>query len=165
VAEYFDSYLAPKTHTESRDYWLNLRLHFFGRLKIPPEKWGLELQSILSDMEKKVFFGKNPKCCQGAKSVTLGWLLLSSKTTSEDTFLPALRQKLQIPYPVAIGLQFRPILLPNGKHPPFDKADPPIALHLEIDEFYYGRYKKDIAKLFRSGSRASINGLTLRLIP
>jgi hypothetical protein len=51
-AEYFDSYLALKTHTESRDYWLNLRLYFSGRLKIPPEKWGLELQSIRSDMEK-----------------------------------------------------------------------------------------------------------------
>jgi hypothetical protein len=77
-----------------------------------------------------------------------------------------LRQKFQIPYPVASGLQFKPILLPNGKRPPFDKDDPPpIALHLEIDEFYYGRYKKEIAKLFRSGSRASINGLTLRLIP
>jgi hypothetical protein len=55
--------------------------------------------------------------------------------------------------------------LPNGKRPQFDKDNPPpAALQLEIDEFYFGRYKKDIAKLFRSGSRASINGLTLRLI-
>jgi hypothetical protein len=112
-------------------------------------------------------FRKEKNCCQAAKLVTLGWLLLSSKTISDDTFLPALRHKLQMPYPIAIRLvQFWPILLPNGKHPPFDKDDPPpIELHLEIDEFYYGRYKKEITKIFRSGSRASINRLRLHLIP
>jgi hypothetical protein len=98
--------------------------------------------------------------------LTVGWLLLSSKTISKETFLPSLRAKLQLPPQVTVGIQFRPILLPNGKRPPYDKDDPaPIALHLEIDELYFGRYKKAIAKIFWSGSRASINGLTLRLVP
>jgi hypothetical protein len=165
-AEYFGSYLAPKTYPDSRDSWLNLCFHITGPTLIPPRKWGMELQAILSDIEHKAFFAKNPKCCQAAKSLTVGWLLLSSKTISEETFLPSLRAKLQLPPEVAVGLQFRPILLPNGKHPPYDKDAPaPIALHLEIDELYFGRYKKAIAKIFRSGSSASINGLTLRLVP
>jgi hypothetical protein len=79
-AEYFGSYLAPKTYPDSRDSWLNLCFHINGPTLIPPRKWGMELQAILSDIEHKAFFAKNPKCCQAAKSLTVGWLLLCSKT-------------------------------------------------------------------------------------
>jgi hypothetical protein len=124
-AEYFGSYIAPKTLPDARDYWLNLHFQLLDTPLISPKKWGVELHSILSDVEDRVFFGKTPKCCQAAKAITLGWLLLSSKTISEDTFLPALLKKLQLPPTVAVSLQFRAILLFNGKRPPYYKDDPP----------------------------------------
>jgi hypothetical protein len=90
------------------------------------------------------------RSCQGD---TLGWFLLSSKTISEDTFLPALRKILKMNRSAAIGLKFRAILLPNGKRPQSDKDHPPpAALHLEIDDFTLEDTKKISPNYFGQGA-------------
>ena len=80
---------------------------------------------------------------------------------NKDTLIKGLRQELNIPLHVALGMRWRGIRNAQKSATPFDKdkhvsALPPQALHLEIDEVWYGRYAADIAKLWKKDTRKRV---------
>jgi hypothetical protein len=60
---------------------------------------------------------------------------------NSNTFIPAIKEALNIPDTVAIGIQFRSIANESGKNPAFEKENPPeAAIHLDMDERYVWEY-------------------------
>jgi hypothetical protein len=60
-------------------------------------------------------------------------MMYSCKSINSAT-IPAIKQALNIPDTVAIGIQYRTIADANGKKPPFNKDNPPAAaIHLDIE--------------------------------
>jgi hypothetical protein len=96
----------------------------------------------------------------------IGWFFGSTKSIDSKKIVPALKEKLQIPDHVEIGVQWRTIK--NEIKCSYDwKSDdlPPQALHLDIDHNYAIRYTEQAARLWRKGAKNRVNGLQLCLIP
>ena len=54
---------------------------------------------------------------------------------NSDTFVPKIKQSLNIPDYVGIGVQYRTIANKTGKKPKLNKDEPPAAaLHLDMDK-------------------------------
>ncbi len=89
------------------------------------------------------------------------------KSINSSTFIPALKESLQIPDEVAVGIQYRTIVDENGKKPPFDRETPPsAAIHLDIDERYALVYQAKAASLWRKNPKKRLpNGVQLRMVP
>jgi hypothetical protein len=76
--------------------------------------------------------------------------MYSGKTMNSETFVPAIKEALNIPDYVDIGVQYRSIALETGKKPKYNKNDQPAAaLHLDIDERYSLVYQARAASLWR----------------
>jgi hypothetical protein len=84
-----------------------------------------------------------------------------------NTFIPAIKEALNIPDTVAIGIQFRSIAHENSKTPAFDKENPPAAaIHLDMDERYALVCQARYASLWQKNLKQRLpNGVQLRLVP
>jgi hypothetical protein len=162
---YLGNYINPKP--DGSKIYLNLRLGTLLPHHVPLEKFGVELSDHFSSAKEKMSIYKQPKPCQATKSECVGWMMYSSKSISSDTFIPALRQTLQIPDEVAIGVQYRTIVNEMGKKAPFNRDDPPAAaIHLDIDEKYAMVFQSRASSLWRKNSKKRLpNGIQLRIVP
>ena len=169
LAIYTGSYLNLKQ--EGSRIWAQLRLVHVEALKIDLSKLGDALLHAFSDLPFEVRFGRQPLHCQATKTACLGWLYGSTKSISEDTFLPAIRQALNIPTTVALGIQWRAISDKFGKRPPFDRDNPsPSAIHVDIDSRHAPTYQRAASNLWRHYDRQKDrpklpNDIQLRLVP
>ena len=169
LAIYTGSYLNLKP--EGSKVWTQLRLMHIAPLKLDISQLGHALQHAFTDLSFEVRFGRQPLHCQATKTACLGWLYGSSKTISEDTFLPAVRAALKIPDTIAIGMQWRAISDKFGKKPAFDQEKPPpSALHIDIDSRHAPTYQRAASNLWRhydkQRDRPKLpNDIQLRLVP
>lgn len=169
LAIYTGSFLNLKT--EGSTVWVQLRLVHKKELKVAISQLGNALQHSFQDLSFSVRFNRQPNHCQATKSACLGWLYGSTKTISEEQFLPAIRKTLNIPSTVAFGIQWRAITDKFGKRPPFDKENPPSsAIHLDMDYRYAATYQRAASNLWRQYDKQKNrpqlpNGIQLRLVP
>ena len=169
LAIYTGSFLNPKI--EGSKVWTQLRLSHVDELKIEISKLGDALQHSFHDLDFSVRFPRQPNHCQATKSTCLGWLYGSTKTISEEFFIPAIRKALNIPDKVALGMQWRAITDKFGKRPPFDQEKPsPSAIHLDIDHRYASLYQRAASDLWRQYGKQKQrpqlpNDIQLRLVP
>jgi hypothetical protein len=76
------------------------------------EEMGQELSESIAE-EIGIFLSKNPYACQAVKVECIGWFFGSTKSIDSKKLVPALKEKLQIPDHVAIGVQWRTIKKEN----------------------------------------------------
>lgn len=162
---YLGTYVNPKQ--EGSKIFLNLRLLTFKTHPIPLERFGIELSDNFASSKNPMSIYRQPKPCQAARSECVGWMMYSCKSINSSTFVPALKKTLNIPDDVAVGVQYRTILMDNGRKPAYDKDNPPAAaLHLDIDERFALVYQGRAASLWRKSSKQRLpNGIQLRLVP
>jgi hypothetical protein len=117
--------------------FLNLRLVTSLPHPVPLERFRKELADHFASTPHKMSINKQPKPCQATKSECTGWMMYSSKSINSNTFVPAIKQALNIPEDVAIGIQYQSIASESGKKPPFNRENPPAAaIHLDMDKKY-----------------------------
>ncbi len=162
---YLGTYVNPKK--DGSRVYLNLRLVTYKPHQVPLERFGAELADNFSNSEHQLTIYRQPRSCQAARSDCIGWLMYSCKSMNSSTFVPALKLALNIPDTVKVGIQYRSILLDNGKKPTYDKENPPAAaLHIDMDERYSLVFQARAASLWRKNSKQRLpNGVQLRLVP
>jgi hypothetical protein len=103
---YLHVYINPKKNKDSKIY---AKIRFVtaspDSLKVPLPELG---QELLEDIEEScgALLYKTPYPCNCCKWDNMGWLFGSVKTMDQNTFVPALREKLGIPDYVAVGVQW-----------------------------------------------------------
>jgi hypothetical protein len=113
-----------------------------------------------------ISIGRLPIPCQAVQVGCAGWFFGSNKCINSDDLLREIRQLVDIPPHVRMGLSWRTIKLENGRTPPWiDNVQPASALHLDMDWFHAPVYKPEIARIFKKHGTAKPLGLTLRIIP
>ena len=167
IGIYLGTYVNPKR--DGSRVFLNLRLVTYKPHQVPLAKFGTELEGPISLSKHKMSIRSQPRPCQAARSTCIGWLMYSCKSMNSETFLPALKEALNIPDEVAIGVQYRAISDENGKRPAFDKDQtnaPASAIHLEIDARFAIVYQSRASSLWKYNSKKRMpNGIQLRLVP
>ena len=166
---YTNAYVSSKK--ENSRIWTQLRLAHEKPLKIELSKVGEALQNAFEDFKFDVRFSRQPNHCQATHVECIGWLYGSTKTISEETFIPAIRSALNLSDKVAFGIQWRVITDKYGKRPPYDQENPPpSAIHLDIDKRFATLIQKQASNLWKKYNKnkerpAVPNDIQLRLVP
>ena len=162
---YLGTYVNPKK--DGSKLYLNLHLVTYKSHLVPLERFGAKLADHLANSKHQLSIYRQPRSCQAARSDCIGWLMYSCKSMNSSTFVPALKLALNIPDTVEVGVQYRSILLDNGKKPPYDKENPPAAaLHIDMDERSSLVYQARAVSLWRKNSKQRLpNEVQLRLVP
>ena len=139
---YTNAYVSSKK--ENSRIWTQLRLAH------EQPKVGEALQNAFEDFKFDVRFSRQPNHCQATHVECIGWLYGSTKTISEETFVPAIRSALNLSDKVAFGIQWRVITDKYGKRPPYDQENPPpSAIHLDIDKRFATLVQKQASTLWK----------------
>ena len=171
-AEYFSSYINPKSSLNGKETRLFLKTRFITddpeALPFPINQLGQEIGQEIPK-EFNIMIKKQPYACQAPSCETLGWLHGSTKFINSATFVAEVKKVLAIPDHVELGVQWRVIKDQYKKAYAWnnddDSPDPPQALHIEIDKNYANLYYEKAAVLWKKSSRKKILGMQLRLVP
>lgn len=164
----FDNYMVLTPETEQR---LFLKLHFVTEspdtLFVHLPDIGKKVEALEDRYHLKIQMHPNP--CQSSRVSTLGWGFGTVKSMDGQQLTKALRQALNMPDHIAMGVQWRTIADKSGRKYPWPRdrnaPRPPQALHFDIDDAYVGVWYPKFAKLFKKGASKRVNFLQIRLIP
>ena len=125
ISIYLGTYVNPKQ--DGSKVYINLRLVTCKPHSVPLDCFGIELADIFSNSKHKLSIYQQPRSCQAAKSECIGWLVYSYKSMNSSIFVTALKQTLNIPDEVDVGIQYWSIVNNNGKKPAYDCDNPAAA--------------------------------------
>jgi hypothetical protein len=101
-----------------------------------------------------IFLSKKNYACQAVKVECVGWFFGSAKSIDSKKLVPAIKEKLQIPEHVDIGVQWCTGKNETKRTYNWKSEDlPSQALHLVIDHNYVIRYTEPAARLWRKGAK------------
>ena len=172
LSAYFGGYIEPNPKGETM--YSKLRFMTPTDSQLDLTRLGLQLRGAFYSMEPdwQVSIPQNPIPCQAVRPTCIGWLFGSTKYMNEKSFIPAIRKSLNLPDECHIGMQWRAIITPTGRKPPYDaNKSSPSAIHLDVDDDYAPHIAIRASELWCSKASRNKhqkrlpNDVQLRLIP